>query len=165
MANTLRVYNKADDGSFTEVDIAEGANGKVLGTNGSGTWSWVTPTKTVQIQIVMDTVDVDTTSGIGYFFVPANMNGMVLVRATAMVATAGTTNATTIQIRNLTKYASNDALSTAISIASAGTVATPGTVNTSYDDVSTNDKIKIYVTAQSTTKPKGLYVVTEWSIA
>lgn len=164
MANTLRVFNKADDGSFTEVDISEGSNGKLLGTNGSGTWSWVTPTKTVQVQILADTVDVDTTSGIGYFYIPASMNGWVLTRATAMVATAGTTNATTIQVRNLTKYASNDALSTAISIASAGTIATAGTVNASYDDVSTNDRIKIYVTGNSTTKAKGLYVVLEFGI-
>jgi hypothetical protein len=118
--------------------------------------------KTVQLQITGAEQNVDTVSGIGYFFVPLIMDGMKLSRATAMVITAGTTNATTIQVRNLTKYASNDALSTAISIASAGTVATAGTVNLSYDDVSTNDKIKVYVTAQSTTKPKGLFVILEF---
>lgn len=121
-------------------------------------------TRAVQIQVVADATDVDTTSGIAYFKVPECMNGMNLVRAQGFVTTAGTTNATTIQIRNLTKYASNDALSTAISIASGGTTGTAGTVNTSYDDVSTDDNIKISVTAQSTTKPKGLYVVMEYRL-
>lgn len=118
----------------------------------------------VQVQVVGTSTDVDTTSGIGYFYIPSTLDGMNLVRATAFVATAGTTGATTVQVRNLTKYASNDALSTAISIASGGTTATAGTVNTSYDDVSTNDRIKVYVTANSTTKPLGLWAVLEFQL-
>jgi hypothetical protein len=111
------------------------------------------------IVLVADATDVDTTSGVMLNFpVTPNLNGMNLIYANAHVTTAGTTNATTIQIRNMTKYSSNDALSTAISIASTATVGTPGTVDTSYDDVATGDRLKIYVTAQSTTKPKGLYV-------
>ena len=85
-------------------------------------------------------------------------------RAQAMVLTAGTTGATTIQIRNLTKYPSNDALSGAISIASGGTIGTVGTIDTARDDVSTNDKIKISVTAASTTKAKGLFVILEFAL-
>jgi hypothetical protein len=115
-------------------------------------------------RVVAETVDVDTTSGVYYFWIPQALNGLSLLRANAMVDTAGTTNATTIQVRNLTKYGSNDALSSAISIASGGTVGTAGTVATSYDDVSTNDKIKVYVTGQSTTKPKGLSVVLEYQL-
>lgn len=121
-------------------------------------------TRAVHIQLVADATDVDTTSGVAYFNVPQAMNGMNLTRAIAYVTTAGTTNATTVQIRNMTKYASNDALSAAISIAGGGTVGTAGTVNASYDDVSTNDLIKIYVTGQSTTKPKGLRVVLEYQL-
>lgn len=120
--------------------------------------------KIVELQIVADATDVDTTSGVAYFRVPQGMNGMNLIRAQADVTTAGTTNATTIQVRNMTKYSSNDALSTAISVASAGTLATAGTVNTSYDDVATDDLIKVYVTAQSTTKPKGLRVWLEYQL-
>lgn len=118
----------------------------------------------IELQIVPETVDVDATSGVGYFFAPSAMNGMNLVRAIAMVETPGTTNPTTIQVRNLTKYPSNDVLSTAISIASGDSKATVGTVNTLYDDVSTDDKIKVYITAVSTTKPKGLWVVLEYRI-
>lgn len=135
----------------------------VLKETSSGVPSWRDIKLTVQLQIVADGLDVDTAS-LGYFFIPSTMDGMNLVRATAYVETAGTTNATTVQVRNMTKYSSNDALSTAISIASGGTSATAGTVNTSYDDVSTNDKIKVYVTGASTTKPKGLYVVLEYQL-
>lgn len=143
-------------------------------TSGSDTSRAITPdtlagssifgVKAVQIQLVADATDVDTTSGVTYFKIPQCLNGMNLVRAQAFVTTAGTTNATTIQVRNLTKYSSNDALSTAISIASGGTTGTAGTVSTSYDDVATDDNIKIYVTGQSTTKPKGLYVVLEFQL-
>lgn len=118
--------------------------------------------RAIQIQVVAPATDVDTTSGVGYVNVPSALNGMNLVRAQAYVDTAGTTNATTVQVRNMTKYASNDALSGAISIASGGTKGTVGTINTSYDDVSTDDLIKVYVTGQSTTKPKGLRVQLEF---
>lgn len=118
----------------------------------------------MQMQVVAELAEVDTATGIGYFYIPLALNGMNLVRAQAMVMTAGTTNATTVQVRNLTKYPSNDALSTAINIASGATVGTPGTIASSYDDVTTNDKIKIYVTAQSTTKPKGLWVILEYQL-
>jgi hypothetical protein len=92
------------------------------------------------------------------------MNAMTLTRAQGFLITAGTTNPTTIQIRNMTKYASNDALSTAISIASGAVVGTAGTVNASYDDVATDDLMKIYVTGNSTVKGKGAYVIVEYTL-
>lgn len=113
-----------------------------------------------QVQLVPD--DTDVASQIQYVRIPSNYNGMTLQRAIADVTTPGTTNATTVQVRNLTKYSSNDALSSAISIASGDELATAGVVNTSYDDVATNDLIKIYVTGVSTTAPKGLRVVLEY---
>lgn len=108
--------------------------------------------------------DVDTNTGVFKFRVPSKWNGMNLVRAQAFVETPGTTNPTTVQVRNLTKYPSNDALSTAISIASGSRVGTPGTVNTAYDDVSTDDEIEIRVTGQSTTKAKGLLPMLEFRL-
>jgi hypothetical protein len=135
---------------------------KLLMTS-SGVPSWGALKQVVQIQLVVEGINVDTTT-VGYFFIPSSMNNMVLERAQAIVLTAGVTNPTTIQVRNLTKYASNDALSTAISIASSGTVGTPGTVNAAYAYVSTNDKIKIYVTAASTTKPQGLFIILEYTL-
>jgi len=114
------------------------------------------------IQIVGSTTDVDTSSGIFYFRAPSEINGMVLKRAQGFVNTAGTTNATTIQVRNMTQYSSNDALSTAISIASGDVAGTVGTVDTDYDDVSTDDQIKIYAVTESVTRAQGLQIVLEW---
>lgn len=149
--------------SATLARLAKPAVTAVLQMAAGGTPSWRAVYQTIEMQLVGDSDEV-TTSIVKYFFIPSTLNGMNLVRAQAMVLTAGTTNATTIQVRNLTKYASNDALSTAISIASAGTVGTVGVVNTSYDDVSTNDKIKISVTGVSTTKPLGLWIVLEYQL-
>ncbi len=157
--------NKHEDAIYDAVVAAEAAAvDAAAATADAAAALAVVKSQVVEIQIVPVSVDVDGTSGIGYFFVPLAANGMNLIRATAMVDTAGTTGATTIQVKNLTKYASNDSLSTAISIASGGTIATAGTVSTSYDDVSTNDKIKVYITAVSTTKPKGLWVVLEYQL-
>jgi len=143
-------------------------------TSGSATDKSVTPYSLAQssifgakgfgIQVVDSALDADTSSGIAYVRIPSSMNGMNLIRAQGYVNTAGTTNATTVQVRNMTKYPASDSLSSAISIASGDTVGTTGTVDTSYDDISTDDQIKIYVTAQSTTKPKGLLVVLEFQL-
>jgi hypothetical protein len=55
-------------------------------------------------------------------------------------------------------------LSTAISIASGWTVGTVGTVDTNYDDVATNDVLRVDVTSVSTTAPKWLIVVLEFKL-
>ena len=94
--------------------------------------------------------------------IPAALNGMNLVRAQAEVITAGTTNATTVAIYNATD--SQEMLSANISIASGATVGTPGTINTSYDDVVTNDRLRIDVDAVSTTAPLGLLVILEFRL-
>lgn len=118
--------------------------------------------KSMSVYVVGATTDVSAGDGQYYFMIPEALNGMNLVRAIARVVTAGTTNATTIDIFNVTD--SVDMLSTAISIASGGTLATAGTVNTSTDDVATNDLIRIDVTSVSTTKPKGLIVEMEFQL-
>ena len=115
-------------------------------------------TRSILMQIVGEDIDVDTTSGIKYVFIPVSMNTFVLYSVIAFTNNPGTTNATTIQVRNMTKYSANDALSSAMSIGSGLWSSTGGAINTSYDDVASNDKIKIYVTGNSTTKAKGLYV-------
>jgi len=120
-------------------------------------------TKSVSIQVYDGGTDVATGDGKAYLTIPEALNGMNLVRAQATVVTAGTTNATTVMIHNKTD--SQDMLSGAISIASAGTVGTVGTVNTSYDDVATNDVLRIDVDSVSTTAPKGLMVLLEFRLA
>lgn len=113
------------------------------------------------IQVVDKDTDVDTTS-VFYFRAPTILDGMVLSRAQGFVNTAGTTGNTTIQIRNMTQYPSNDALSTPITISSGCVVGVPGVIDVDYDDVATDDQIRILVTSVSTTKPKGLQVNPEW---
>ncbi len=120
--------------------------------------------KVIEFWMIDKLQEVDTITGIWTFRAPSTINGYILKRAQAYVEVAGLTNSTTVQVRNLTKYPANDCLSTAISIASGARVGTPGTVNAAYDDVATDNEIKVYVTAQSTTKPKGLLVALEYGL-
>lgn len=119
-------------------------------------------TKSVSIQVYDGATDVATGDGKAYITIPEALNGMNLIRAQATVVTAGTTNATTVMIHNKTD--AQDMLSGAISIASAGTVGTVGTINTSFDDVATNDVLRIDVDSISTTAPKGLQIVLEFRL-
>lgn len=123
--------------------------------------------KAIEVMVVDPSQEVDTTTGIFYAYIPLSASGYNLVRAQAYIpenGTAGVTGPTTIQVQNITKYPSNPALSTAISIASGEKTGTPGTVDPLYDDVSVGNKIKISVTGQSTTKPKGLVVVLDFKL-
>ena len=120
--------------------------------------------KAVEIHIVPDDTDVDTVSGVAYLKCPQMLHLMKLVRAQAFVHTAGTTNATTVQVRNLSQFPDDDALSSAVSIASGDTVGTAAVGDGTHNQVSTNSNLKIYVTGQSTTKPQGLYVVLEFEL-
>jgi hypothetical protein len=94
------------------------------------------------------------------FVVPSTLNGMNLVRAQGVVITAGTTNATTIGIRN----GATEMLSANISIASGETVGTVGTIDETHDAVATNDVIHVDIDAVSTTAPKGLIIVLEFEL-
>lgn len=119
-------------------------------------------TKSVNVVVTAPTANVATGDGKAYVTIPEACNGMDLVRATATVVTAGTTGASTIQIHNVTQAA--DMLSGVISIASGGTVATAGTIDTGNDDVATNDVLRVDVDSVSTTPPKGLIVVLEFRL-
>lgn len=170
-----------DSGYLSSMDDVSAASDTVAGkieiatTAETNTWAdatravspdWLSQsyagTKGFTIIAVDAATSLTVADGKAYVTIPECMNGMNLVRANAVVNTAGTTNATTIDIYNVTD--SHDMLSTAISIASAGTVGTAGTVNTSYDDVATNDVLRIDVTSMSTTAPKGLMVVLEFRL-
>ena len=119
-------------------------------------------TKTVQQYCVEWGTELAVKDGVGYIEIPAECNGMNLISARARVGTAGTTNASTFDIYNVTD--STSMLSSAISIASGATSGT-GTVDTSYDDVATGDLIRIDCKTLSTTKPKGLIVTLAFRLA
>lgn len=119
-------------------------------------------TKAIGIIAIERATDVTVGDGKVDIPIPAALNGMNLIRAQAMVITAGTTGATTVAVYNDTS--NQEMLSTNISIASGATVGTVGTINTTYDDVATNDVLRIDVDAVSTTAPKGLLVVLEFQL-
>lgn len=119
-------------------------------------------TKSVVIMAVEPTVDVTVGEGKAYLVVSPLFNGMNLVYANASVITPGVTDATTVDVYNVTK--SCDMLATHISIPSGATLGTAGTVNDSYDDVATGDCIRIDVTNASSTKAKGLIVMLEFRL-
>ncbi len=161
------------DSELTDITAVKAlADASVSGTNtGTSTTDFVTPdalagsyagTKSLSVQVYDGGTDVATGDGKAYITIPESLNGMNLIRAQATVVTAGTTNATTVMIHNKTD--AQDMLSGAISIASGGTVGTVGTVNTTYDDVATNDILRIDVDSVSTTAPKGLMVVLEFRL-
>ena len=110
---------------------------------------------TVQQYCVEWGTELAVKDGVGYIEIPAECNGMNLISARARVGTAGTTNASTFNIYNVTD--SHSMLSSAISIASGATSGT-GTVDTAHDDVATGDIIRIDCDGISTTPPKGLIV-------
>ena len=112
-------------------------------------------TKTVQQYCVEWGTELAVEDGVGYIEIPAELNGMNLISARARVGTAGTTNASTFDIYNVTD--STSMLSSAISIASGATSGT-GTVDTAHDDVATGDLIRIDCDTLSDTKPKGLII-------
>jgi hypothetical protein len=112
-------------------------------------------TKTVQQYCVEWGTELAVEEGVGYIEIPPECNGMNLISARARVGTAGTTNASTFDIYNVTD--SHSMLSSAITIAS-GTTSGTGTVDTAHDDVATGDIIRIDCDTLSTTKPKGLIV-------
>lgn len=104
--------------------------------------------------------DTATGDGKAMFEIPEELNGMNITAVGAYVFTAGTTNTTDIQIRNVTQAA--DILSTKITIdsteVSSRTAATPAVINTSEDDLQTGDRLAIDVDAVHTTAAKGLTV-------
>jgi len=114
----------------------------------------------VVIQVLDGTSYTSVGDGAAYFTIPEELNGMNLVGVHAAVITAGTTNTTDIQIRNVTDSA--DMLSTKMTIdsgeMSTSTAATPAVIDTSHDDVVTNDLIAVDIDAVSTTPAKGLIV-------
>lgn len=116
--------------------------------------------KSVVIQVLDGAVSTSVGDGKAYITIPEELNGMNLTGVHAAVITAGTTNTTDIQIRNVTD--SVDMLSTKMTIdsteTSTATAATAAVIDTTHDDVVTNDVIAIDIDAVSTTAAKGLIV-------
>mgnify|MGYP000921059859 CR=1 FL=1 len=97
-----------------------------------------------------------TTSEKGYKRIPAGMNGMNLISVTGSVGTgaAGSSSSgtPTFTVKNVTD--NNQMLSTSLTIDASeytsATAATPAVINTSFDDVATDDLIEVAVTTAGT---------------
>jgi hypothetical protein len=111
------------------------------------------------IQVFQATTAITTGDGKAYFLIPDFLNGKNLISAYARVITAGATNDLTIQVNNVTDNV--DMLSPAITVANTATSGT-GTIDTSHDDVATNDLLRIDIDAVQTTAPYGLIILLEF---
>jgi len=124
-----------------------------------------TSVRYIEIEVVVPGTSWSTGDGKKYFHIPPELNGMNLVYVHAFDVTAGTTGVSTIQIANVTD--SVDMLSTRITIDSgetgSNTAATAAVIDTTHDDVATNDVLRIDIDGTSTTAPKGLVVTLGFS--
>lgn len=126
--------------------------------------------KVVEITLVDDTTDnvIGDKTGDIYLVIPEELDGWNLVNAHASVFTAGTTGTQDIQIHNVDN-GGVDMLSPKITIdsgeTSSYTAATSPAINTSNDDVSKGDRIRVDVDAIHTgTAAKGLSVILTFQI-
>jgi len=119
-------------------------------------------TRYVELEIFSfkDATTMATGDGKGYLHIPPDLNGWNLSYVHARLKTAGTTSTCTIQVANLTDAV--DMLSTKISVDSAetgsDTAATPAVIDTTKDDVATNDVLRIDVDTIHTTPAVGTIV-------
>lgn len=111
----------------------------------------------IQVALFAPGTDAATGDGKAYIHIPPKLNGWNLVYVHALNTTAGTTGTQDIQIHNVTDAV--DMLSTKLTIDStekgSDTAATAAVIDTTKDDVATNDVLRIDVDAVQTTKGKG----------
>jgi len=131
-----------------------------------------THTHTVAVQLVACDFATDTTTGDGkyYFSIPSKINGWDLTGVSAQVVTTGTTNTLNMDLArcdvvaagNMCSGTVQDMLSTNLTIDSgegrSATAATAAVINTDYDDVATDEVVRVDIDGVHTTAAKGLVV-------
>jgi hypothetical protein len=117
-------------------------------------------TRYVEIECFAPTQSVSVGDGAKYFHIPPELNGMNLIYVHAMVVTAGATGTMSVQIHNLTD--ASDMLSTKLTIdteeTGSNTAVAAAVIDTTKDDVATNDVLRIDIDAIHTAPAKGLVV-------
>src|SRR5262245_58438448 len=93
--------------------------------------------------------------GGGVVVVRPLLNGREFTAIGIAVATAGTTNASTFQLRRLRSGSAVNMLTSALSLASGASTSTTETIDTANDDLATGDLIYADIKTLSTTVPKG----------
>ncbi|MHA2067891.1 MAG: hypothetical protein ACXABY_26300 [Candidatus Thorarchaeota archaeon] len=115
-------------------------------------------TRVVSIAPFQSDTAVATGDGLTAIPITAELNGMNIIDATAVVHDKGVTGTTDIQIRRRRAGSDVDVLSTKITIGDEF-FAADGVVNTSNDDLATGDALYVDVDAvHSGTAPNGLTV-------
>lgn len=159
-----------DDAAVTLAKMANLAQDRIIGrvTGSTGVPEALTPanvrsiaglnTRSFVLVVFPPLNNVTVGDGAFYFTVPSEINGWNLTGVHQRVITAGTTNTQDVQIHNVTDAV--DMLTTKSTLDSgetgSDTAATAAVINTSNDDVATNDLLRIDVDAVQTTPAKGM---------
>ena len=173
---SIKVFNHAILASGTgntfdtlgRVHIGQSCNKNGISiTNVSGTLSSLDTIqrKSVTLAVVGPTTNVTTGDGKFYFVVPSPLSGLNIVRVHAATIASGTTGTTDIQIARLRSQTPVDVLSTKVTIDTAemdsSTAGTPAVINTSNDDLITNDVLRVDIDSVTSTPPQGLIITIE----
>lgn len=124
------------------------------------------------VELVVFDFATDNATGDGkyYFVVPSKINAWNLTAVSAQVVTTGTTGTLNMDLArcdvvaagNMCSGTVQDMLSTNLTIDTgegrSSTAATPAVINATYDDVDTDEVIRIDIDAVHTTEAKGLIV-------
>jgi hypothetical protein len=115
--------------------------------------------KSLILEVFGPTVDVVVGDGAKRFFIPSDLNGMILNRVRFFGETAGTTGSSTFQVN----APGGDVLTTVATIAAGGVGPSTGQViGTSFRAAATDAKWRIDVKTKTTTAMKGLTAVLEF---
>lgn len=157
-----KIIDETDTASTTAAGISELATSAEVNT-GTDTSRTITPDALAgsdfgirYVSVQLNGTTALTTSDFAYFRIPAAMNGMNLVSVSASVGTgsAGSSSSgtPTFVVTNVTDALSM--LSTNLTVDAneytSATAATPAVINTSSDDVATDDLIEVSVSVAGT---------------
>jgi hypothetical protein len=166
------------DTSTTAEGVSEAATAAEV-TTGTDTARSVTPDALagsnygkVEVELVVFDFATDTATGDGkyYFVVPAKLNGWNMIAVTAQVIDVGTTGTLNVDLARCDVVATGskcsgtvqDMLSTNLTIDTnemrSSTAAAAAVIDTTYDDVDTDELIRVDVDAVHTSPAKSLII-------
>ena len=109
----------------------------------------------IQVALSLPSAEVAAATPSAQVAIPADMNGMLLVEARAVCATAPAGAATTINIR---RHEDDQNMCSTIDIATSARTSTGGSPDAAYDDVATDDMLHIDVASVGSTPAAGVIV-------
>ncbi len=158
-AEPSAIYYCDHDNGFSDVVFGNSLN---FGANNRDTLNAV---KTISVSLFGPTVLTTTGIGLAYFHVSPSLSGLSIRNVHAMLITTGTGNTTDLQIIRTRASTPVNILSTVLTIDSAeqgsDTAVTPAVINSSNDDLATNDILSFNVNAVHSTPGRGLVLTLE----